>query len=439
MKSIPLFIAIVFLCLSCGNRRTKNNNAVNDLAVADSVKIENEGAGKDGDSIICERLKEFQDITPLEVPADGSTYKAFFYYKNGKKDLSALKDKDVVVQWSNQLDTTLTPIDGFFKIEISTEIVLSDFLASGISLEHVDVDRGQFVNGLKDGEWIGAMCGGMNSIERFHIFYTKGVIDSLHYFDCPFHHKEPTPDGATYTGKYFYFKSNLPHGRCFEIINNIDKLSYDTVVVKYNDGKLVDLPKVKDKESDGLTEDPEEVFETHYIYRKYRTVNGKKEGEWVTSGSYRRTEQGDLRSYNYKNIVISNYRNDLLHGEYIVANFFREILPPPDNAPKTIFYKTEFRNGTGYYVDGDLMSEGPLLNGKKNGTWKYYKRHNGSKELCETGDYINDKKHGLWKLLTYPNKYENGEIKISYYSLYYNGRLLYKGIDNPISKDENLK
>ncbi len=58
---------------------------------------------------------------------------------------------------------------------------------------------------------------------------------------------------------------------------------------------------------------------------------------------------------------------------------------------------TLVKNGTGilklYNIDGNVLSEGDLKNGKKNGWWKTY---NDEDKLIEVGQYIDDEKDGRW-------------------------------------------
>lgn len=95
----------------------------------------------------------------------------------------------------------------------------------------------------------------------------------------------------------------------------------------------------------------------HYIYRKYSNVNLR---EFVTRGN-RRGYGGDLIDSLFKSI---NYDNGLLHGDYTVYK-----------GADTI-YHTTFHHGTGhykdFYVDGQVMMEGDIVNGCRDGVWVYY-------------------------------------------------------------------
>lgn len=95
----------------------------------------------------------------------------------------------------------------------------------------------------------------------------------------------------------------------------------------------------------------------HYIYRKYGNVNF---GEFVTRGN-RRGYGGELIDSLFKSV---NYDNGLLHGDYTVYK-----------GADTI-YHTTFHHGTGhykdFYVDGQVMMEGDIVNGCRDGVWIYY-------------------------------------------------------------------
>ncbi|WP_294481556.1 hypothetical protein [uncultured Bacteroides sp.] len=95
----------------------------------------------------------------------------------------------------------------------------------------------------------------------------------------------------------------------------------------------------------------------HYIYRKYGNVNRR---EFVTRGN-RRGYGGELIDSLFKSV---NYDNGLLHGDYTVYK-----------GADTI-YHTTFHQGTGhykdFYVDGQVMIEGDIVNGCRDGVWVYY-------------------------------------------------------------------
>ena len=48
---------------------------------------------------------------------------------------------------------------------------------------------------------------------------------------------------------------------------------------------------------------------------------------------------------------------------------------------------------TFFYKSGQLKAQGPFVDGKMEGTWKFY-RYNGA--LWEIGNFKNELKHGRW-------------------------------------------
>ena len=62
-------------------------------------------------------------------------------------------------------------------------------------------------------------------------------------------------------------------------------------------------------------------------------------------------------------------------------------------------------NFVSYWSPGKIKAEGPVLNSKKNGEWKYYYNDKTDQILNSSGIYRNDLKQGQW--LTY---YPDGRI-----------------------------
>ncbi len=92
------------------------------------------------------------------------------------------------------------------------------------------------------------------------------------------------------------------------------------------------------------------LFEIDMVF-----IDGKKEGLW------RLKDSGGQ-------ITEETYKNGLLHG-------IRKIY---DRIDGKLHYETVFENGTGlyrnYYWWGQLMMEGNMESGQREGTWKYYNR-----------------------------------------------------------------
>lgn len=139
--------------------------------------------------------------------------------------------------------------------------------------------------------------------------------------------------------------------------------------------------------------DYNEIYEDAFIKGYYRF--GKKERKWIESDG--------------GNCCTSNYKNGLLDGKYTIANFCKPFVDA--GSGNQIFYDTSFINGTGYFKSIDLLQEGNLIMGSKNGKWKFY--YNSGQVQCE-GEYANNKKNGQWtyydkkNIPTFIMKYENG-------------------------------
>ena len=82
-------------------------------------------------------------------------------------------------------------------------------------------------------------------------------------------------------------------------------------------------------------------------------------------------------------IVEENRKDGLLNGNYVVNNYYGKEL-----------YKTKFENGTGYYKEysyDQLIKEGKMVSGKKEGEWKEYNGDVNKNEKTSTAVYKNDK------------------------------------------------
>jgi antitoxin component YwqK of YwqJK toxin-antitoxin module len=128
----------------------------------------------------------------------------------------------------------------------------------------------------------------------------------------------------------------------------------------------------------------EEGVEELFAFTTY--TKGKKNGPFQDI-------QGD-------SLVIGQYRNDLLHGDYrVYLDFTRMIMGG------------KFNLDTAKLV---LYVKGNYLNGKKNGVWHFY---DITGSLVKQGRYNNDQMTGEWKFY-YPQMTDNGGN-----SLHYSGEL----------------
>ena len=82
-------------------------------------------------------------------------------------------------------------------------------------------------------------------------------------------------------------------------------------------------------------------------------------------------------------IVEENRKDGLLNGNYVINDYYGKEL-----------YKTKFENGTGYYKEysyDQLIKEGKMVSGKKEGEWKEYNGDVNKNEKTSTAVYKNDK------------------------------------------------
>ena len=82
-------------------------------------------------------------------------------------------------------------------------------------------------------------------------------------------------------------------------------------------------------------------------------------------------------------IIEKNIKDGLLNGNYVINDYYGKEL-----------YKTKFENGTGYYKEysyDQLIKEGKMVSGKKEGEWKEYNGDVNKNEKTSTAVYKNDK------------------------------------------------
>ncbi|MFZ2851978.1 MAG: hypothetical protein WAZ68_06070 [Leptotrichiaceae bacterium] len=116
-------------------------------------------------------------------------------------------------------------------------------------------------------------------------------------------------------------------------------------------------------------------------------------------------------------IVEENRKDGLLNGNYVVNNYYGKEL-----------YKTKFENGTGYYKEysyDQLIKEGKMVSGKKEGEWKEYNGDVNKNEKTSTSIYKND------KLIESRSKNIFLEITTKY-------NLDKEGNENPIYREINI-
>ncbi len=138
-------------------------------------------------------------------------------------------------------------------------------------------------------------------------------------------------------------------------------------------------------------------------------IDGRIEGLW-------RLEGGGVT-------IEETYKNGVLHGIRKVSEWNGEL-----------YYETVFENGTGlyrnYYRRGQLMMEGNMESGQREGTWKYYDR----KGFCrKIENYKQGMLDGNFQVLDtlgntlYQTEFVNGTGLYKSFTLAWNGKLLEEG------------
>ncbi len=121
-------------------------------------------------------------------------------------------------------------------------------------------------------------------------------------------------------------------------------------------------------------------------------------------------KHGDFKEIRNDSVIVGKYKNDLLDGDikiYKPLSLWLAGIIPQD------------------IKDSDLITEGHMNSGKKNGNWTYFSL---SHSKIMEGQYVNDHKYGEWKY--YYSNYVDFEGNLTDYSAklylienYINGRL----------------
>jgi antitoxin component YwqK of YwqJK toxin-antitoxin module len=184
------------------------------------------------------------------------------------------------------------------------------------------------------------------------------------------------------------------------IINAEYELAYgkkNGVTKLFNEGKISTTTSYVDDIKNGPYVDYYYNDETGALELKIvgEYANDEKNGVWkvflieegverlITFENYSKGKlNGAFQEYKGDSLIIGSYKNELLHGEYIVYfNFIRNLLGgtiKTDTSELTLLCEGSYFEGleSGYWTNYDFLgtkiNEGRYLNGKKTGEWKYY-------------------------------------------------------------------
>ena len=220
-------------------------------------------------------------------------------------------------------------------------------------------NEGKFVEGLKDGLWKRTYyfdeIKGETTIERV---YSMGILQSV---------KSDYQMKKYENGNLIYDASGY----------NKEEEKYGTENYLSDDKKTIFLKRKNYDERD------EEV-----TFESSGSLLGKLE-DLIDTSPYEEPDTSNIADVKITKkidgitIVEENRKDGLLNGNYVVNNYYGKEL-----------YKTKFENGTGYYKEysyDQLIKEGKMVSGKKEGEWKEYNGDVNKNEKTSTAVYKNDK------------------------------------------------
>ena len=209
------------------------------------------------------------------------------------------------------------------------------------------ISKGQFVDNLKEGNWISyGSNGNFSKLEVYIKGKREGIyieVDQRGYLVSEMYYKDDMLDG---TAKKFFYGTN------------------PASVIEYKAGKINGKKKIYYENAAGkLTEESNFVDDVKDGASNFFSANGDPIAEYI-----------------YKNGSLEGIQKSYYQGKKLMSE-------------QEYLHNVEKGSYKEYYENSKVKEEGKYENGKKSGKWTEYSEDG---KLKADGMYVNDLKEGKW-------------------------------------------